>query len=263
MTPRSRTIISLTIGAALLLPQLAIAAGVQVESRTAVAGSSVEVTVRLTGVEGDSIAGAQLDIKYDPSQVRVPFVAENENKPNCRVNPAIDKLINVGSEEQPELRGDFGFGFLKDGVVCNPTTDTCDTVRAIVVSTENVAEVPVGSDLFTCTFQLQPGLAVGTEIALTVLAASEMSPGAIGSDPAGQRVDAFEVVGGVITVSGAAGCIGDCNERDGVSLGELRVGVNIFTGSAAISTCQAGYPSGMSLGALRQAVNNFVGGCGG
>jgi hypothetical protein len=232
----------------LIAPAYARAAGVQLVDRSGASGATVAVEVRLTGEASELVAGAQTDIHFNREQVSVAPVAENNNKPDCRVNPAINKRID-GSET-------FGFGFLKGSEACDATAEQCDGLRAIVLSTDNVDVIPPGSALFSCNFTIASGLAQGTEIPLTV-------DNHIGSDPAGQRMAGFTAESGDITVSGAGLCVGDCEPNGEVSIGDLQRGLNIFFGTADVSSCPSidENSDGVTIGDLQKALNNFFGGC--
>jgi hypothetical protein len=249
---RNRRVVASALALIGVLPTAALAAGVQVGTAAGPAGSTVTVEVTLTGEASELVAGTQNDIRFDKDQLSVPAVAENGNKPDCSVNPAIDKKID-GSET-------FGFGFLNGTEACDPASGQCDTIRAIVLSTDNVDAIPPGSVLYSCRFAVKPGVAAGTQITLTVPEGS-----AIGSDPTGQRVAAFAAAGGSIQVEGGGGCVGDCSGTDGVSIGELQIGLNIFFGSQGVATCPAFDPENtgaVGIGQLQVALNNFFNGCG-
>lgn len=233
---------------ALLTPSLASGAGVEVVSRSAAAGATVPVEVRLTGESGDLVAGAQVDITFNPEEVTVPPGTEANDKPDCSVNAEIDKLID-GSDT-------FGFGYLLAGAACNPATETCDAIRAIVLSTDNVDPIATGSVLFACRFALASGLTEGTQVSLT-------TGNAIGSDPTGQRTAGFTAAGGIITIGGGVGCIGDCNANGVVTIGELQQGLNQFFGTSPPTSCfDANSNNAVSIGELQQGLNNFfLGSC--
>jgi len=231
----------LLIVALAVAPRLAAAAGVQVVNASGAAGSTVAVGVTLSAGASDLVAGTQNDITYDPTMVTVAAVASNSNKPDCTVNPDINKKID-GSQT-------FGFGFLKDGVACDPTADTCNTVRAIVLATDNVDPIPAGSTLYTCNFTISASAASGTSIPLTVGTF-------IGSDPNGQKLASFTGGNGQITVASVTACVGACGSDASVGLSDLRISLNIFTGVDTTSTCQ-GISAG-NLAGLRHALNNFV-----
>lgn len=249
MHTTTRKLQHLIVGLVFLLPTAALAAGVEVINISGAPGATVAVAVKLNGEAADLVAGTQNDIRFDPSLVSVAPVAANNNKPDCKVNSAINKKVD-GSET-------FGFGFLKGSAACNPTSETCDAVRAIVVSTDNVDAIATGATLFTCNFKISASATVGQHIPLTV-------ENAIGSDPAGQRLAGFAAQGGEITVATTTTCLGDCGGDPGVSIGELQIGLNIFFG-APVSSCPPFDPNntgGVGIGQLQIALNNFFGGCG-
>jgi len=234
---------------AISLPARALAGGVQIVSTTGSPGGTVNVEVKLTGEAAELIAGTQNDIGFNKDQLSIPAVAANGNKPDCSVNPAINKKID-GSET-------FGFGFLKGTAACDPASGECDAIRAIVLSTDNVDAIAAGSVLYTCHFVIKEGVTAGTQVSLTVPEGS-----AIGSDPAGQRLTGFAGQGGVIAVGGG-GCTGDCNGDSMVDIGDLQKGLNIFFG-APVADCPSfdkDNSNSVDIGELQLGLNNFFGSC--
>jgi hypothetical protein len=101
-------------------------------SAAAFGGGVVTIPVSLTGGgSGGLVAGVQNDIGFEPD---VAIGAQQNGRPDCTANPAIDKRQTV-------------FSFLPPG--CTPGAD-CNAVRAIVLSLQNVDPIPVGSTLYTC-----------------------------------------------------------------------------------------------------------------
>ena len=90
------------------------------------------------------VAGTQNDIGFDVAAARV--VADASGRPDCTVNPAIDKDAT-------------GFNFLPNG--CDPAID-CQAVRAVVISIENVDAIPSGSLLYECNVAVEPDAPPGT-----------------------------------------------------------------------------------------------------
>jgi hypothetical protein len=111
------------------------------------------------------IAGTQNDLRFeDPSAavLRLP-----NGRPDCTVNPAIDK-------------DGTSFAFRPPG--CAP--DTCSGIRALVLATDNTDALPDMATLYTCRIT-----AVGTTLMLV--------DRVIVSSPDGQRVPAVGVAGQV------------------------------------------------------------------
>lgn len=102
-------------------------------------GQRVEVSVVLhTG--GAKIAGTQNDIVFDPSQVAIAPNADGT--PACSANAALRK-------------NGTAFSFLPKG--CRPMIGNgCTTVRALVLSLNNVDPIADGSTLYTCKVQIGP-----------------------------------------------------------------------------------------------------------
>ena len=132
------------------------------------AGETVDVAVTL--VAGGAVAGIQNDIGFDPE---IPIAARPNGRPDCAVNPAIDK---PGTS----------FGFLPPS--CQPGVD-CTGVRALVLSLDNVELIPVGAVLYTC----QVAIAATAEPGPYSLRCS----GAAASDPDGNPLQTSCRDGGV------------------------------------------------------------------
>ena len=108
---------------------------------TGSAGALVTFSVTLR-TAGESIAGVQMDIAFDPS---TPVAATGSNRPSCHPNPAIHK---------------DGTAFTFQPTACIPGSN-CTGMRAIVLSLTNVDPIPDGSELFTCDDQIDPTAADG------------------------------------------------------------------------------------------------------
>jgi hypothetical protein len=110
-----------------------VGAAVYVEDAVLLASGPITLTVRLaTG--GQQIVATQNDLVLGAG-IRVN--ANASGRPDCTANPALNKN---GSS----------FAFLPPG--CAP--DACTSVRAVVVSLENVDPIPDGSVLYTCNATL-------------------------------------------------------------------------------------------------------------
>lgn len=121
------------------------------------------------------VAGVQVDIGY-PSVA--PVVRNASNRPDCVVNPAINKSAT-------------SFAFRPPG--CAP--GSCTAIRALVLSFSNVDPIPDGSELFTCTVQITSGASPGQYPLSGFNAAS--------SDPSGNAQNAQAEDGAVIVGIGA------------------------------------------------------------
>lgn len=159
------TIRCMIAGAALAavgIPTTAFAGGpgLQLSTVTAAPGQEVAVTATLSA-GGKGVAGTQNDFSFKPPGVTVKQKANG--KPDCTVNPAINKSAST-------------FVFRPAGC----SGDACNAVRVLVFSTEDVAAIPDGSALYTCTLQVGAKAATGAvplELSGTIL-----------SDPTGSRV---------------------------------------------------------------------------
>jgi hypothetical protein len=126
---------------------------------TGAAGDSVPVTATLqTAIE---VAGTQNDITFT---AEASVAARANGKPVCSVNPEIDK-------------GGTSFAFQPSG--CSPGS-TCTAVRALVLALDNVAPIPNGATLYTCTIAISASAANGTyPLTCTNAGASDPDGGAL------------------------------------------------------------------------------------
>jgi len=134
-----------------------------IDTTTAMAGSQTtfNVVLRTAGV---SVAGAQNDITFDPE---ASIVVNAHGKPDCTVNSGIDK----------------------DGTAF--AVRSANSMRALVLSTNNADTIPDGSVLYTCRVNVAAD-ATGT-LRLVV-------SGVILSTPDGQRVPNATGVDGAIVI---------------------------------------------------------------
>jgi len=146
----------------------------QVGSASGHPGDRVAITVRLDA-RGYAVAGAQNDILFGPA---APIAPRADGRPDCAVNPAIDKRSTV-------------FAFLPAD--CAP--GSCDAVRALVLSFENNDPIADGSVLYTCQVAIASNAVPGTY--------AFASDNEEASTPDGQAIPAA-AVGGSVTVLGAA-----------------------------------------------------------
>lgn len=216
------------------------AVSVAVGSATGALGTQVTFDVTLnTG--GASVAGLQLDIGFDPS---TPVAAQPNGRPNCTVNPAIDK-------------GGTSFSFQPSGC----TTTSCTRVRVLVLSVSNTDPIPDGSVLFTCKVNIAPSALLG-RYPLTC-------SGSLASNPSGGSLVAACTPGEIIVAAPSPAtatptrtptptatttatstatvtptpsptpipCVGDCDGSRTVAVNELILGVNIALGKSPLSQC--------------------------
>ena len=203
-------------------------ATVTVNNASGAPGQTINVTVTLQPGSGENVAGTQNDFFFDTAIFTV--AATSEGKPDCIVNEDINKKID-GSLT-------FGFGFLKkgsgdpEGTACAPASETCNGVRAIVLSTDNV-DVISQPLLYTCKVTAKAGAALG-DYTLT-------NEKVILSDPAGQRIGTALAGNGTITLGqgGGTACACDCDGNGRVSGGEITRCVNVLGRVAELSTCTA------------------------
>ncbi|MBI3784179.1 MAG: hypothetical protein HY270_12350 [Deltaproteobacteria bacterium] len=123
-------------------------------------GQVVLLEVRLKSTH-DPVAGTQNDLEFGGSPLRI--AANANGKPDCTVNPAINK---AGTS----------FSFRPSGCA----TQDCTSVRALVIALDNSDPIPDGSVLYTCAVHIDDAAAQGTFF-LTL-------SGVIASTPAGSRI---------------------------------------------------------------------------
>ena len=120
---------------------------------------------------GAAVAGAQCDVGSGGSVV---VKAAANGRPDCAVNPAINKMGTLFSFRPPACSG-----------------EACTAARALVLSVDNVDAIPDGSVLFTCNVTVSGN---GGTVPLT---------GVILSNPTGQRVDGVTSRDGSVCVNSA------------------------------------------------------------
>lgn len=136
-------------------PHVAVARTVTVGSASASPGWVVSIPVTLSGTSGT--VGTQNEIVYDPGNYSIQ--ANTDGSPKCTTNSSIDKTSTK-------------FEFLPFG--CLKTQ--CNTVRAIVVSTNNTQAIADGN-LYTCQVQIGAATPPGTYILLNYNAKAADSTG--------------------------------------------------------------------------------------
>lgn len=102
---------------------------------------------------GQPLAELTNTMNFDP--IATQILAKANGKPNCKVNPLIDKADTI-------------FEFLPQG--CSGTA--CNQVRVLVQSLSNLAELPDGAMLYTCKVKIGAQAAGGIhQIVATALSA--------------------------------------------------------------------------------------------
>ena len=128
------------------------------------AGTTTSIDIGLSVGTGALVAGTQNDINF-PAQVQI--AAKANGKPNCTVNPDIDKTGTA-------------FTYLPNG--CTPGTD-CTGVKALVLALDNVAPIPDGSVLYTCQVAIAADAADGDyTLSCSNAGASDPDGGALMAD---------------------------------------------------------------------------------
>ncbi len=123
-------------------------------------GEEILVDVTLADVEqGYEVSATQNDILFPPG---AHVVIKEDGKPDCSVNPAIDK-------------GATAFAFLPSACAF----PGCTSMRALVLAIDNVDPIPPGSVLYTCRWMLSDEAAAGDALPLPCEEALASDPGGV------------------------------------------------------------------------------------
>jgi len=160
LRPRLLAIAGLLVG---MLASSAPAVTLEVGSASTTPGSAVEIGVRMQAGPSEKVAATQNDIVFNPAVVSV-------TRRDCRINPNIDKSINIA-------------------------TPSSSSIRIIIISLERSDPIPASDILYTCAFHVGPDAPDGN-IALNIT-----NVGA--ADPNGGKLSASGI-GGSIFVSAPA-----------------------------------------------------------
>lgn len=217
-------------------------ARVAVGSVSGAPGQRVSFAVQLH-TSGHAVAGVENDISFDP---RAPIAARANGRPDCTVNPAIDKPAT-------------SFAFEPAG--CRPGAD-CTGIRALVVAIDNVDAIADGATLCRCAVNVPGNAAAGTyPLSIGMLSAGGKN---------GSSVPVSGSSGAVIVRSGqpvqclSNCCPGDCDGSGAVEIAELLSVVNGALDNAPVSSCVASDLDGdgqVSIEELIRAVNSALHGC--
>jgi hypothetical protein len=202
-------------------PEVAV---VSIDAVSATPGAQATFGVRLK-VAGATVAGVQNDIVFDS---RLPIDQTATGRPSCVVNPAINKSQTA-------------FAFLPAG--CRPGVD-CNTVRALVLATDNVDAIPSGALLYTCAVSVPPDAPSGTYPLRCTAAAA--------SDPNGQAV-ATQCLSGAITIGGVVPPPSPASSP--AVEGACYIGSSKCMGSYFFGTAQANCCNLVRFGALLEAIS--------
>lgn len=123
-------------------------------------GLSIDVTLEVP-LLGTEVAGTQNDITFaaPDGDLDVRIRARANGRPDCAVNPAIDK-------------GATTFAFQPSAC----TGDACRGVRALVLSFDNTDAIPDGSVLYTCQIEIASAAEPGETYPLTCSNAGASDP---------------------------------------------------------------------------------------
>jgi hypothetical protein len=232
-------------------------------------GASATLTVTLRTM-GDTVVATQNDLGF-PSQVRI--AALPGDKPDCTVNPAIDKDAAVFEFQPPACGGGT----------------PCTAIRAVVVSLVDIEPIPDGAVLYTCRIAVAEDAPLGTytltvdEVVLVDEEANEL-PEAAGSDgsvivelaptstptqpptatPSEGPTEPLPTAGPSFTPTREPPpCGGDCDASGTVAINELVIGVSVALGTLPPDACPglAGADGEVGINDLVAAVNNALAGC--
>jgi hypothetical protein len=165
------------------------AVSISIGDITAEPGEQILVDVVLDS-EGESVAGVQNDIVFDPSVISAAAASA------CVINPEIGDRLDACDEDPqtaPCKSLQRNLADCPDAAGCPEGSDGLARFRGIIISLANVNVIPDGV-LYTCTFQVselaQPGETYTLE---------NLNGGA--SDPAGAALGTT-TVSGTITIGG-------------------------------------------------------------
>jgi MYXO-CTERM domain-containing protein len=132
-TPPNTSTVTATVTPSITPTPLPIVATIIVGSATGEPGSTISINVTLETTA--QVAGTQNDIAFQPS---AQIAADGQGNPSCHVNPDINKEATT-----------FAF----EPIGCTPGTN-CTSVRALVLSLDNLMAIPNNSVLYTCDVQI-------------------------------------------------------------------------------------------------------------
>ena len=203
-------------------------------------GAPGEVVPLTVTVHAANAAAVQNDIDLNPSwtTARASIAPRTDGRPDCTVNPAINKNATH-------------FQYLPAG--CHPLID-CTAMRAVVFATDNVALIPDGALLYTCSLDIG-GTTVGTY-------PLPCGIGASASSPSGDAIITGCGDGMLVVLTTA--CIGDCDGSGSVTVDDLVTGVNIALGLRPLSDCSSFDVDGsgtITVEELILGVNSALRGC--
>ena len=228
----------------------------QIDAVPGLPGEVVEVGVRLLAGDAE-VNTARLTLEYDKALIAV---APRNGRPNCAVNPDIEK---------------DGTSFVFLPTQCDAAEGECTAMRTFVYTTGNVYPIPDGAELFTCRFSVAATAGAGP------VAIRCVEPSA--KDPDGTALDVVCADGSILigtsptptdTTSATPTrtptptpnrCVGDCGRFGAVTIADLVRAVNIALGTAPLGDCTAADSNGdlsVAINELVAAVRNALNGCG-
>ena len=158
-------------------------------------GSGAQFSVTLD-TKGLNVSGVQNDIIFDQ---RAAVAARANGKPDCVVNPAIDKNAS-------------GFAFQPPS--CASSGD-CDRMRAVIIAIDNSEPIPNGAVLYTCSVDIAAAaLGVYPLENVEVVASAPEGVRVMSTGTDGQIVVAGASRQGLQLQSGAAAAGGGCQTTE-------------------------------------------------
>jgi hypothetical protein len=222
------------IGAALVLLSASAAVAAPVDRElslvggTGVPGSTVAVTIQLSGDTANDAASADIDIGFPTDLVEFNLPVSS----NCRVAARLAATHQVG------------------GRIVEPGVLTL-SLFALNLDIRLLGD----GELMTCDFHILPNAELGTA-ALTAQFVSLF-------DARGDNLN-VRGVDGAITIGEPTPCAVDCNGDGRATVDEIIRGVNIALGNLPLSSCTAADTNGdgtVSISELINGVNRVLSGC--
>jgi MYXO-CTERM domain-containing protein len=147
---------------------------------------SINVTLETTA----QVAGTQNDIAFQPSAA---IAADAQGNPSCHVNPDINKEATT-----------FAF----EPIGCTPGTN-CTSVRALVLSLDNLMAIPNNSVLYTCDVQIAADATGTVPLACSDPGAGDTDGNKLGTDCTDGTITVAVSADATIVIGTATGAAGD------------------------------------------------------
>ncbi len=186
---------------------------------------------------GAQVAGTQNTLGFDNTNVMLNL--KSNGKPDCAVNPAINKGGTSFALQPPGCSG-----------------GACTGVKALVLALDNSNMIPDGSVLYTCNVNIA---ATASGVSTVVIGGVAMS------DPNGGAIRATGMNGAVVIATPTPlRCVGDCDGSGDVQINEIIQCVSIALANASLSACTPCDANGdgqVEINEIIAAVGNALNGC--